>query len=133
MRRVSRRFDDQLKRFRALFSVRAILLLVSVAQAQQTAPPAKPQTEKPEAHRIHAVRINDPIKIDGLLNEAAWASAEAASDFRQERPTEGAPASEKTEVRVLYDNALVFNSRLLNCILRSLKVRDWFRNQVREG
>ena len=57
-----------------------------------------------ESRRIRAVRISDSIKLDGLLDEAAWSLAQPATDFRQERPTEGAAASEKNEVRVLFDD-----------------------------
>ncbi|MGH7546482.1 MAG: DUF5916 domain-containing protein, partial [Gemmatimonadota bacterium] len=42
--------------------------------------------------------------MDGLLDEPAWREAPAATGFRQREPAEGAPASERTEVRVLYDD-----------------------------
>ena len=41
------------------------------------------------------------IAVDGRLDDAPWADAEAASGFVQFEPTEGEPASERTEVRVL--------------------------------
>ena len=56
------------------------------------------------SYRIRILPISKPIKIDGRLDEPAWSEAEPATDFRQESPTEGAPASAKTEVRVLYDS-----------------------------
>lgn len=93
------RFENQLKRCRALLSILIVVCLSSVARAQQTSSD-KPQLE---THRIHILRVNEPIKIDGRLDEPAWSQAEPAADFRQEIPTEGAPGSEKTEVRVLYD------------------------------
>src|SRR5689334_20974107 len=65
--------------------------------------PLQSSSQNSGAHRIRALRISDPIKIDGHLDEPAWSQAQAATDFRQQSPTEGAPASEKTEVRVLYD------------------------------
>ena len=54
--------------------------------------------------RVRAVRVTDPIKIDGRLDEPAWSEAKPATDFRMEEPTEGAPASERTEVRVVFDD-----------------------------
>ena len=108
MTRRLRRFDDQLKRFRALLSAFGIILFLFSAGAQQSAPPNQAQAEKTDTHRIHALRVTDAIKIDGVLNEPAWATAESATDFRQESPIEGAPASEQTEVRVLYDNKNVY-------------------------
>ncbi|HEX3083210.1 MAG TPA: hypothetical protein VHP99_01705, partial [Pyrinomonadaceae bacterium] len=81
---------------------------ISQPHAGQTSPESKTATSQSQpqngAHRIRILRVSDPIKIDGHLDEPAWSQAEAATDFRQESPTEGAPASEKTEVRVLYDN-----------------------------
>src|SRR5262249_6283670 len=63
---------------------------------QETSTPQS-ESAKAEVHRIQAVHISEPIKIDGLLNEAAWSTAQAATGFRQESPTEGAPASEQTD------------------------------------
>jgi hypothetical protein len=54
--------------------------------------------------RIRVRRITEPITIDGRLDEAAWSEAEVADDFRQQEPNEGAVASEKTEVRLLFDD-----------------------------
>jgi hypothetical protein len=53
--------------------------------------------------RLHAVKITEKITIDGRLDEAAWDSAVRATAFTQREPEEGEPASEKTEVAVLYD------------------------------
>jgi len=41
------------------------------------------------------------IRLDGVLDELAWASASPVSNFTQFRPTSGAPASESTTARVL--------------------------------
>ncbi|RME00911.1 MAG: hypothetical protein D6814_02600, partial [Calditrichaeota bacterium] len=43
-------------------------------------------------------------QIDGRLTEPVWQMAEAASGFVQRDPREGAPGTEKTQVRVLYDD-----------------------------
>ena len=53
--------------------------------------------------RIRVLHITEPIKIDGKLDEPGWSQAEVATDFRQQEPNEGEPASEKTEVRLLFD------------------------------
>ncbi len=56
----------------------------------------------------HAVRTTSPIVLDGHLNEPAWASAPVTSSFTQVDPEEGRPASQRTEVRVLYDDAFLY-------------------------
>src|SRR5215510_3197359 len=71
----------------------ALLICVSPILAQDDA-----------AHRIRVLHITEPIKIDGRLDEPGWSQATAAIDFRQQEPNEGQPASERTEVRLLFDD-----------------------------
>ncbi|MEO7134505.1 MAG: DUF5916 domain-containing protein [Vicinamibacterales bacterium] len=52
---------------------------------------------------IQAVRTTDPIKVDGVLNEASWSSAPVVDRFIQQEPQHGQEASDRTEVRVIYD------------------------------
>src|SRR5258706_15816039 len=52
---------------------------------------------------LPAVRAAGPIRIDGALDEPDWAAAPTARGFIQSDPREGEPATEDTEVRVLYD------------------------------
>ncbi|HSL69507.1 MAG TPA: DUF5916 domain-containing protein [Longimicrobiales bacterium] len=62
---------------------------------------------------ITAVRLNSGIRIDGRLDEADWATAAPATGFTQMDPAEGQPASERTEVRVMYDDeALYIGARM---------------------
>jgi hypothetical protein len=70
-----------------------LIAVTSTARAQTPPPP-----------EIRAVRASTPIAIDGALSEDAWKSAEVIGDFRQRDPNEGAPASQRTEVRVLFDD-----------------------------
>jgi hypothetical protein len=46
--------------------------------------------------------------VDGRLDESAWAAAPAFTEFLQYEPDEGHPASERTEVRVLVDDAAIY-------------------------
>jgi len=47
-------------------------------------------------------------RIDGVLDDAAWATAQVIDTFVQQEPQEGQPASDRTEVRVLYDEGHLF-------------------------
>ncbi len=61
---------------------------------------------------IRAIRITSSLHIDGILDEETWAQAELATGFIQRDPDEGKPASERSEIRVLYDDeALYFGCR----------------------
>ena len=62
---------------------------------------------------VHACRAEGSVTLDGALTEAAWSAATPVSDFSQRVPDEGAPATERTEVRVVYDDdALYVGARL---------------------
>ena len=50
-----------------------------------------------------ATRAATAPRLDGLVDDDAWAAADVVTDFRQRTPVEGQPASERTEVSVLYD------------------------------
>jgi uncharacterized membrane protein YgcG len=52
--------------------------------------------------------LTSPIRVDGQLDETVYASVPAISDFIQNDPQEGAPATEKTEVWVLFDRDNVY-------------------------
>ncbi|RYY20150.1 MAG: hypothetical protein EOO36_04095 [Cytophagaceae bacterium] len=79
--------------------------------------------------QLAATRTATPIKLDGVLDDAAWASAPAASQFIEQRPRPGRPERLPTEVRVLYDDgALYVGAKLLEAspdsIKRELTQRD---------
>jgi hypothetical protein len=70
------------------------------------APPVPPAViARDEAGRvtIRAVRVTAPLQIDGQLDEAVYTTVPSMSDFIQNDPAEGAPATEKTEVWILFD------------------------------
>lgn len=82
-----------------------------------TAPPATPtpalsQPGGVDADRrtMVAVRLQDDeaIVLDGRLDEAVWRRAEPAADFRQVDPVNGAPATEPTEVRIVYTSKALY-------------------------
>jgi hypothetical protein len=58
---------------------------------------------------VRAVRVETAPVLDGFLRDQVWEKALPATGFTQFDPEEGEPASEETEVRVLYDeDALYF-------------------------
>jgi hypothetical protein len=87
----------------------AILAVVPAAQAAPARPP--PVADSMMNYTVGAVRIDSseaPV-IDGDLSDAVWAKAAVLDDFRQVEPDTGQPASERTVLRILYDeNNLYF-------------------------
>src|SRR5262249_59498903 len=58
---------------------------------------------------VSAVKIAEPPTLDGeVLNDPAWKNAQPAVGFVQVAPFEGEPASEQTEVRVVYTNSTLY-------------------------
>ena len=48
------------------------------------------------------------IRLDGRLDEPAWQTAEPATGFRQSFPKDGDSATERTEVRIVYDDDAIY-------------------------
>ena len=59
-------------------------------------------------YNLEAVRITKPPKMDGYLDDPIWQEASAAAGFRQMLPAEGYLDTERTEVRVLYDESNIY-------------------------
>ncbi|MFZ1370369.1 MAG: DUF5916 domain-containing protein [Ferruginibacter sp.] len=108
------------------FSIKALcfcMLLTSTAYSQT----AKRQ--------LPAKRINTTIKIDGVLQDAAWKDASLADKFIALRPTPFIPetAGNATQVYFLYDNDGIYVGGYLHeknkdSIAAELKGRDGFGN-----
>jgi hypothetical protein len=79
----------------------------AVAATASAQPSPRPSVTATPARRAVAVRTSEAPVIDGQLDERLWQQAAPVTDFIQTEPSEGLPASEPTEVRILYDdNAL---------------------------
>ena len=57
---------------------------------------------------IRAVRTAAPPQIDGNLDDAVWGQAARITEFVQQSPLEGEPATEDTEVYVAYDDTHLY-------------------------
>lgn len=104
----------------------ALLLLQSPAISDITMPHRNGRL----APVATAMRTTEPPKIDGVLDDAAWASAPVSTGFRRDVPSDGKPATEASEIRVLYDDhALYVGARLYDRtgkVSRRLSRRDSF-------
>lgn len=64
---------------------------------------------KPASYLLEAFRVAPgTITVDGTLDEAAWESAQVATNFTQHTPDTGEPATQRTEVRFLYDDDYLY-------------------------
>jgi len=59
-------------------------------------------------YEVSIFKINDPIKIDGRLDEPEWKEAKKITSFVQQFPDEGDPAGQQTEVKIMYDKDFLY-------------------------
>ena len=97
----------------------AILTLLAAgaasAGAQTHSPPDSTLTHRGgyTPPTVTAVRADIAPALDGRLDDAVWRIATLVTGFRRDRPGDGNPASEPTEVRVAYtDDALYIGARM---------------------
>ena len=99
----------------------ALLLLTGTGSAGQetvgTTPPVvingPPPPQPPEViardangrATVRAVRLVEPLRLDGALDEPVYRDVPSLSDFIQTEPDEGALATEKSEAWVLFDDS----------------------------
>ena len=74
-----------------LLSIIIMLLIVEYSMAQVSLP-----------NTIYAKYTDDAIQLDGRLDEPVWENAVRISNFTQRELNVGEPATEKTEVAIVY-------------------------------
>jgi hypothetical protein len=91
-----------------------VAVLAERGSAQEAgAPQTGTITSHADAPVATALRIVESIRVDGRLDEEAWSRATPVTDFTQMDPDEGRPASERTEIRFLFDDdALYVGARM---------------------
>ncbi|MCI0331278.1 MAG: carbohydrate binding family 9 domain-containing protein [candidate division Zixibacteria bacterium] len=73
---------------------------------------AEPDSTEKKVPQHQAIRVTNPVKLDGILSETDW-QGPAVSGFTQKDPKEGQPASESTKVWFAYDDeALYIGARM---------------------
>lgn len=102
------------------FSLALVLLGCSILTAQDL-----DLTKK----QLQTVRIDSEITIDGVGDEPAWQNVPVATDFVQNQPDPGKKPSQKTEVKILYDDKGIYVHGQLydiqpDSILKELSQRD---------
>ena len=100
--------------YAALTLATLLLGLASPSAAQVQTPvegsarPADATVVSAGVRVIPAVQVTDGPEIDGALDDAVWAGAPVVTEFTQQEPNEGEPATERTEVRILNDGSNLY-------------------------
>ncbi len=120
--------DLPLKNFAVTLLVLILSQLPSAAQQEASA------GRHHGSRSLTVFQITEAPVLDGLLNEQAWKDAAVAGEFVQKDPNEGMPATERTEVRVLYDSENLYfgvscvDGQAGQILARELRRDDSFRN-----
>lgn len=88
-------------------TVAAAALILSAITLLASAPAEEKGSSKP-FHTLQAIQTTGKVTLDGLLNEETWEKAIPISDFTQRDPDEGREPSERTELRVAFDNSAIY-------------------------
>ncbi len=80
-----------------------LLTAASSLTAQQTT-----RSQSDPRPKATAAKRSGNIAVDGRLDESAWGAATPISELIQSSPNEGQAPSEKTEIRILYDESAVY-------------------------
>ena len=79
-------------------------------------------TRPTPASAVPAARARSNITIDGRLDEPAWSETSPVTSLTQRVPQEGAPPTQRTEIRLLYDDdALYVGIRMYDTAPDSIK------------
>ncbi|MCC7418219.1 MAG: carbohydrate binding family 9 domain-containing protein [Acidobacteria bacterium] len=96
------------RRVLALPTVALVLLFIASAPAPGAAGQRSPAAAQEARLVATAAQVDTPPAIDGDLGDRAWQAATPLTGFTQAEPEEGAPASEPTEVRIVFDDEAVY-------------------------
>ena len=92
------------------------------------APPAVIARDEQGRATVRAVRVEEPIRLDGRLDEAVYGQVPPITGFIQQVPDEGAPATEQTEAWLLFDGEHIYVG--VRCH-DSAPPEEWVANDMR--
>jgi hypothetical protein len=90
-----------------------LLWIGLLAPGSLGASPQEPVTPQPPSDRrtprtASVTSISDPITIDGVLDEPVWGTTPTIGALVQRQPNPGTEPSERTDVRLLYDDGHLY-------------------------
>ena len=97
-----------LNRFGSVLAWAALAAVPAAAFAQNNGNGAINYDTARHERRLKATQAQGPIALDGRLDEASWGLAPLATNFVQNDPREGEPATYDTEVKLLYDDRALY-------------------------
>ena len=102
-----------------------------LAMIDGPAPPVPPAVISRDAAgraTIRAIKLSEPLSVDGQLDEDVYQTILPVTGFIQQSPSEGAPATEKTEAWVMFDDRNIYVS---GRAWDSAPPAEWVSNEMR--
>jgi hypothetical protein len=118
----------------SITGIAAALLALFIAPSLATSQTTTRSQSDPRPVAQAALRQGE-ISIDGKIDEAAWAAATPITALSQSTPDEGKPASQRTEIRILYDaSALYIAARMYDSLgAKGVRTALARRDQLMQG
>ncbi|MXW34945.1 MAG: hypothetical protein F4Z60_05015 [Chloroflexi bacterium] len=90
-------------------------------------PPATINRDASGGATVRAVRLDEPLRVDGVLDEPIYARVEPFGGFIQQSPDEGAPATEGTDNWILFDDESIYVGAR---VYESVPESEWVANEM---
>ena len=110
------------------FSIGGAALLAAIDGPPPPMAPEVVTRDEQGRATVRAIKLAEGIRLDGQLDEAVYRMVPAITDFVQQVPVEGAPATEKTEAWIMFDDTNVYVS---GRIWDSAPESEWVANEMR--
>ena len=91
-------------------------------------PPAVMTRDQEGRTTVRAIRLDEGLRLDGVLDEQVYETVPAITDFIQQVPDIGAPATERTEAWIMFDDTNVYVSAR---VWDSAPESQWVANEMR--
>ncbi len=90
-------------------------------------PPATITRDADGGATVRAVRLDAPLRLDGVLDEPVYARVEPFGGFIQQAPDEGAPATEPTDAWIFFDDESIYAAAR---VYESVPESAWVANEM---
>ena len=95
---------------------------------QPAAPQASFTRDEQGRATVRAIRLAEPLRVDGELDDAVYSAHAPITDFFQTLPRENTPATERTEAWVLFDTTHIYVAAR---VWDSAPEDQWTANEMR--
>ena len=110
------------------FAVASDQLLSRIDGPPTPVAPAAMNRDEQGRTTVRAIKLVEGIRLDGQLDEEVYRTVIPITDFIQQVPIEGAPATEQTEAWIMFDNTNVYVSARVH---DSAPESEWVANEMR--